>query len=110
MLSTGKVDYLTLTALALAEEKTGSGWISKLVSLVGKSHSDDKIENAEVNKSEPGAQTINAQTIVVRLLPKDWLLTCEISILITQFLLPNCNYNRVYRKLLSASKWNENYG
>ena len=55
MLSTGKVDYLTLTALALAEEKTGSGWISKLVSLVGKSHSDDKIENAEVNKSEPGA-------------------------------------------------------
>ena len=44
MLSTGKVDYVTLTALALAEEKTGSGWINKLVSLVGKSHSDESVD------------------------------------------------------------------
>jgi acyl-[acyl-carrier-protein]-phospholipid O-acyltransferase / long-chain-fatty-acid--[acyl-carrier-protein] ligase len=46
MLSTGKVDYLTLTEMALAEEEIGSGWISKLANWVGKSNSEAK-ENQE---------------------------------------------------------------
>ena len=39
LLSTGKIDYVTLTKMALAEEQSGSGWINKLAHLVGKSNS-----------------------------------------------------------------------
>ena len=36
VLGTGKVDYKTLTEMALAEDETGTGWISKLTGLVKK--------------------------------------------------------------------------
>ena len=36
MLSTGKIDYVTLTEMALAEENNGSGWVGKLASFVGR--------------------------------------------------------------------------
>ena len=39
LLSTGKIDYVTLTKMALGEEQSGSGWINKLAHLVGKSNS-----------------------------------------------------------------------
>jgi len=41
MLSTGKIDYVTLTEMALAEENNGSGWVGKLASFVGKSSAKD---------------------------------------------------------------------
>ncbi|MEE9552342.1 MAG: AMP-binding protein, partial [Gammaproteobacteria bacterium] len=44
ILSTGKTDYITLTEMALAEEKTGSGWITKITHLMKKS---EKKENDE---------------------------------------------------------------
>ncbi len=52
MLSTGKVDYVTLTELALAEDQSGSGWISKLVSLVGKSGVIDAKQSSMSEKSK----------------------------------------------------------
>ena len=36
LLGTGKIDYKTLTEMAQAEDKTGSGWITKLTDLIKK--------------------------------------------------------------------------
>jgi acyl-[acyl-carrier-protein]-phospholipid O-acyltransferase/long-chain-fatty-acid--[acyl-carrier-protein] ligase len=44
VLSTGKIDYIHLTEMALAEEKTGSGWITKIKHLMKK---PEQIENDE---------------------------------------------------------------
>ncbi len=41
MLSTGKIDYVTLTKMAMAEDESGSGWINKLASLVTKTNSTE---------------------------------------------------------------------
>jgi acyl-[acyl-carrier-protein]-phospholipid O-acyltransferase/long-chain-fatty-acid--[acyl-carrier-protein] ligase len=53
MLSTGKVDYVILTTLAMTEESNGSGWINKLASLVGKSSTDVNDE------AEPGSEPLS---------------------------------------------------
>ncbi len=53
LLSTGKTDYITLTKMALAEEQSGSGWISRLAGLVGKSSVDtgEQDENNEESQN-----------------------------------------------------------
>ena len=40
VLSTGKIDYLTLTAMAEAEDKEGTGWIGKLTGLMKKTDNE----------------------------------------------------------------------
>ncbi len=52
LLSTGKIDYVTLTNMAVAEDQSGSGWISKLASLVGKSNLNETGKIA-VNEDSP---------------------------------------------------------
>ncbi len=52
LLSTGKIDYITLTNMAVAEDQSGSGWISKLASLVGKSNLNETGQIA-VNEDSP---------------------------------------------------------
>ena len=45
LLSTGKVDYVTLTAVAIEEDENDTGLIGKLANLVTKSNSEENIEN-----------------------------------------------------------------
>ena len=45
MLSTGKTDYKILTELTLAEDKSGSGWLSRLSELVIKHEKKDSTHN-----------------------------------------------------------------
>lgn len=47
MLSTGKTDYKILTELALAEDESGSGWLSRLSGLVIKHEKKDNTHNLE---------------------------------------------------------------
>ena len=55
MLSTGKVDYIALTELALAEGKNGGDWINRLASLVGKSSTGEKDAIDAENCKDPSA-------------------------------------------------------
>ena len=55
MLSTGKVDYIALTELALAEGKNGGDWINRLASLVGKSSTGEKDAMDAENCKDPSA-------------------------------------------------------
>ncbi len=47
ILSTGKIDYVSLTELALAEEEDGSGWISKLANLVSRPASENEKDSKQ---------------------------------------------------------------
>lgn len=42
ILSTGKIDYVSLTELAIAEDQSGSGWINKLANLVSRGNTDNE--------------------------------------------------------------------
>jgi acyl-[acyl-carrier-protein]-phospholipid O-acyltransferase / long-chain-fatty-acid--[acyl-carrier-protein] ligase len=57
LLSTGKIDYVTLTEMALAEDQSGSGWINKLANLVGKPGSLDAGQDA--TDDDPKSQSLN---------------------------------------------------
>lgn len=58
LLSTGKIDYVTLTNMAVAEDQSGSGWISKLAGLVGKSKLNETGQSA-VSEESPEQPSIN---------------------------------------------------
>ncbi len=58
ILSTGKIDYVTLTNMAVAEDQSGSGWISKLASLVGKSNLNET-DQSVANEVSPGPSSNN---------------------------------------------------
>ena len=47
ILSTGKIDYVSLTQLAQAEEENGSGWISRLANLVSRSSAENENNTGE---------------------------------------------------------------
>ena len=50
MLSTGKTDYKILTELALAEDKSGSGWLSRLGGLMKKHEHQENIPDSDDNR------------------------------------------------------------
>lgn len=56
VLGTGKTDYTTLTELALAEEKTGDGWLGRLTGLV-KKHDQDAESTSSQSTSEHSGKT-----------------------------------------------------
>jgi len=53
MLGTGKTDYTTLTELAVAEDRTGSGWLSKLTSLVKNPDQDNQRKSTQKQDDKP---------------------------------------------------------
>ena len=53
VLSTGKIDYVTLIEMVIAEDKTGSGWISRITGLVKKK------PELKINKPNPVNETVN---------------------------------------------------
>ncbi|NKB36716.1 MAG: AMP-binding protein [Gammaproteobacteria bacterium] len=56
LLSTGKIDYVSLTELALNEDRSGTGLISKIANLVGKSanvESEPDSTSTSTSESEP---------------------------------------------------------
>lgn len=56
VLGTGKTDYSTLTELAIAEEKTGNGWLGKLTGLV-KKHDQDAEAKSNQSTNEYSGET-----------------------------------------------------
>ena len=51
LLSTGKINYITLTEMALAEDENGSGWISKIASFIKKEESPVVQESSTEEKT-----------------------------------------------------------
>ena len=54
MLSTGKVDYIVLTEMAMKEDREGTGWISRLTHLIRKTEETEPTESETGNEEHEG--------------------------------------------------------
>jgi len=53
LLSTGKIDYITLTKMALEEDREGSGWVSLITKFIKKSNDEElNVVEDNINKEQ----------------------------------------------------------